>query len=292
MAARRPQYEPYREQRGEVFRWRLGVRPLDPADWLVLDEHADHELAAKHRVMAEHPATAFAVIDGIDAEVAEVTEAIVAFLRERHRTRYATVSLDPALHPLDAAGRLVQEDLVLMVEREGRLVFGGGSVCFPNRWDLRSKLGRTMAEVHDPVAELNAQLGRTIDDFLARLRPGKPVWRLGWGVLDTDDLYQPADGTAAPRPVDAAPADHHLRVERETLRRFPRTGCVLFTIHTHVTPLPDVAAFPDSAAALADALESLPPSIAAYKQLDHTKAMLAAWLRSESSAVTAAAAIS
>ena len=39
-----------------------------------------------------------------------------------------------------------------MVERDGRLVFGAGSVCFPNRWDLRSKLGLTLADVHAPVA--------------------------------------------------------------------------------------------------------------------------------------------
>jgi hypothetical protein len=168
-----------------------------------------------------------------------------------------------------------------MVEREGELVFAGGSVCFPNRWDLRSKLGRTMAEVHEPVTDLNAQLGDTVDGFLRRLAPAKPVWRLGWGVLDTNDLYQPLDGTAAPRPINAPPAEHHLRVERETLRRFPETGCILFTIHTHLTPLVDLPA--DSAISLASALDAIPTGIAEYKQLDQTGAEIANWLRESAS---------
>ena len=92
------------------------------------------------------------------------------------------------------------EDLVMMVERDGRLIFGGGSVCFPNRWDLRSKLGCTMAEVHAPVALLNEQLEAPVDRFFERLRPERSYWRLGWGILDTDDWYTPLDGTASPRP--------------------------------------------------------------------------------------------
>ncbi len=253
------------------------MRPLDVDQWLEITDHRDAELAAKAQIMATHPHTAFAVLDdGIADESHEIADAVLAHL---HSHLDPTITLDTSLHPLDAAARLVQEDLVVMVERDGRLVFGGGSVCFPNRWDLRSKLGMTMAEVHDPVSLLNEQLGDTVDAFLARLTPQRPVWRLGWGVLDTDELYQPTDGTAAPRPIDAPPAAHHLRVERETLRCFPATGCVLFTIHTHLTPLTDVIDSATSAVALADALESMPAPIAEYKQLDRTGAAIADWLR-------------
>ena len=130
----------------------------------------------------------------------------------------------PTLHPLDAAARLVPEDLVLLVERDGRLVFGGGSVCFPNRWDLRSKLGLSMAGVHAPVDRLNDQLEAPIDGFFDRLTPERSFWRLGWGVLDTADWYTPVDGTASPRPVAPAPDQHYLRVERETHASLPGHG--------------------------------------------------------------------
>ena len=59
-------------------------------------------------------------------------------------------------------------------------------------------------------------------------------------MLDTPDWYTPLDGTAGPRPASPAPPEMFLRVERETLRRFERTRCVLFTIRTYVTPIPAV----------------------------------------------------
>jgi dimethylamine monooxygenase subunit A len=271
---------PYRPYVGGSFRWRLGLRPLDLADWIEFGDDADIQLAEKERVCAEHHDTTFAVIDGIESEAAEVFDALVGHLRQWCPDRAAAVgSLPAGLHPLDAAGRLVQEDLALLVERDGQLVFGGGSICFPNRWDLRSKLGRSMAEVHAPVARLNDQLAEPIDRFFERLTPERSFWRLGWGVIDTDALYQPLDGTADPRPHAPAPHELHLRVERETLRRFATTHCVLFTIRTHLTPITAVRADAGEARRLADAIEAFPHDVAGYKQLDDIGPAVVRWLR-------------
>jgi hypothetical protein len=261
------------------FRWRLGVRPLDLVDWIELGPDADAAIAAKPRLMAQHPGTVFAVLDDVVPESAEVGDALVAHLRERWPDRFGDAALDPALHPLDAAARLVPEDLVLLVERGGRLVFGGGSVCFPNRWDLRSKLGLSMAGVHAPVAQLNEQLEAPIDSFFDRLTPQRSFWRLGWGILDTPDWYTPVDGTAAPRPPTPSTEQLFLRVERETLRRFPATHCVLFTIRTYVTPIPRVAADVEVARRLADSLAMLPLDVRGYKDVVATADSLIEALR-------------
>jgi dimethylamine monooxygenase subunit A len=203
----------------------------------------------------------------------------VDHLLRRWPDRYGDARLDPALHPLDAAAQLVPEDLVLLVERDGRLVFGGGSVCFPNRWDLRSKLGLSMAGVHAPVDRLNEQLEQPIDAFFDRLTPLRSFWRLGWGILDTPDWYTPVDGTAGPRPADPTPDQLFLRVERETLRRFPQTNCVLFTIRTYVTSIPDVAADPAVARRLANSIDALPDDVRGYKDVHATAEALIARLR-------------
>ncbi|MGA9277756.1 heme-dependent oxidative N-demethylase family protein [Ilumatobacter sp.] len=266
-------YTPWRE-RGSVvdgeFRWRLGVRPLDLDDWIELGPDADGPggwIAQKERVLADHHRTAFVVRDDVEYESREIAEAVLHHLRHRWPARCADVCLDDVLHPLEAASRLVPEDLVMMVEREGRLIFGGGSVCFPNRWDLRSKLGRTMAEVHAPVAGLNDQLEPAVDRFLERLTPDRSFWRLGWGIIDVADGFTPGDGTGAPRPVEPAAADLFVRVERETLRRFPTTGCVLFTIRTYIAPIASVLRDGESAAAIAGAVAAMPSGIARYKDL-------------------------
>jgi hypothetical protein len=251
------------------FRWRLGVRPLDLADWIQWGPDTDAALREKTRLNTEFPESVFVALDDVEAESTEVADALVQHLAQtvphRHRT------LDQSLHPLDAAARLVPEDLVLMVERgqgdDRHLVFGAGSVCFPNRWDLRSKLGQTMAEVHAPVAMLNDHLEVPVDRFFDRLRPERSFWRLGWGLLDTPAWYTPLRGAAAPRPETCRPDQLFLRVERETLRRFPETHCVLFTIRTSVTPLPAVSDDPAVWERLAASVEWMPPAVRAYKDV-------------------------
>lgn len=297
-----PDYQPYV---AGPFRWRLALRPLDLSDWIQIGDDYDHEMDAKREVLREHHRTVVATIDGTEPEGAEVLGELAAHLcrtRPDWFTRDGDVivnlhrgehwPLAPAadgrwsLHPLDIAGRLVQEDLAMLVERDGRLVFGGGSVCFPNRWDLTSKLGRTMEEVHAPVDRLNDQLRDPIESFFARLSVDKPFWRLGWGVLDTDDPYQPMDGSASVPPalptVGSPDTGERLflRVERETLRRFASTNCVLFTIRTYIRPLSHLVERPVDAGRLADALSQLPDDVREYKRTTELTAAAVQWLNS------------
>lgn len=263
------------------FRWRLGLRPLNLDEWFDDGPDAQGWIAEKRGILGEHHDTAFAVLDDIHDEATEIAEAIVEHLgsgiEERDRP-----TLRDDLHPLDAAGRLVAEDLVLLVERDGRFVVGGGSVCFPNRWDLRSKLGLTLREVHEPVALLNDQLAAPVDRVLERLTPDRGYWRLGWGVIDVPDGYTPADGSGAQRPADPRPGELFVRVERETLRRFPRTNCVLFTIRTYVAAIGDVAQDADARERLAEAVEVMPPAVRRYKDLAIIGEDLVRFLRSAS----------
>ncbi|MDX2380781.1 MAG: DUF3445 domain-containing protein [Acidimicrobiia bacterium] len=257
-------HEPFLAPLGSAgFRWRLGLRPLDLANWFDDGPDAPGWIAEKEIILADHHETVFAVLDDVDDEANEVAKAVVSHLRFAG----ASCELRSDVHPLEAASRLVAEDLVLMIEREGRLVFGGGSVCFPNRWDLRSKLGLTLREVHAPVPRLNEQLGEPVERILARLTPERSYWRLGWGIIDVAEGYTPTDGTGPSRPALPSTDTLHVRVERETLRRFPCTGCVLFTIRTYVARLDDVAADGVHRDRLAAAVDLMPGDVREYKDL-------------------------
>ena len=296
-----PDYQPYV---AGSFRWRLALRPLDVADWIQIGDDYDHEMDMKAEVLRTRFSTAVAALPGSEVAGAEVLLSMVDHLVHRfpewfervgdtivNHHRGEILPLAPAVdgswseHPLAITGRLVQEDMAILVpDATGRMVFGAGAVCFPNRWDLRSKLGLTLTEVHAPVAKLNEQLERPIDDFFTRLSSDRPFWRLGWGVLDTDDLYQPLDGTASvPPPVPAVGAPDvadrlFLRVERETIRRFE--SCVLFTIRTYIRPLRHLAERPDDAERLADALANLPDDVAEYKKVTELSEAARHWLTS------------
>lgn len=286
--ARSPVYSPFL---AGPFRWRLGLRPLDLARWIEIDDDYDSDLAVKAAMQQKHPDTVFAALPTAVTTAAcqEVLDGLVKHLTGRrpddfrleadtivNRRTGDTLATRGGRHPLEVASRLVQEDLVVMTREDpaGGEVFAAGSICFPNRWDLRSKLGRSMRTVHEPVDLLNEQLADPIDRFFARLTPDKSFWRLGWGVLDSDDLYQPLDGSAAPRPAQPTVDDLVVRVERETLRRFPVTGAVLFTIRTYRRRLLDVVVDPDERDRLTAALAALPPGVRDYKQLDVIDAAL------------------
>lgn len=271
-----PRYQPYLDGSPAPFRWRLGLRPLDLAEWIEIDADYDRDVGLKAAYSDAHPEVVTRWMPGVEAEAQEVLEALVTHLGAGDPERFGQIDIGPGdRHPLDAAGRLVQEDLLLLVQRGTELVCGGGSVCFPNRWDLASKVGRTMAEIHAPVALLNDQLGDPIDRALQRLSPARAFWRLGYGLIDTPELFQPAIRP----PVPAVPASgYHLRVERETLRRMPRTGCVLFTIRTYLAPVTTLAT--GDAERLAEALAAMPDEVLDYKSLAGVRDAIVEHLRS------------
>jgi hypothetical protein len=58
----------------------------------------------------------------------------------------------------------------------------------------------------------------------------------------------------------------YLRVERQTLRRLPKSDTILFTIKTYTTKIEDVCRNePDTAKRLAGAIRNWPPEMIAYK---------------------------
>ena len=59
----------------------------------------------------------------------------------------------------------------------------------------------------------------------------------------------------------------HVRVERQTLRRLPNSGGMVFTIRLWIDPLSAIAADPQRLARFAEAWRTAHPDFRAYKQL-------------------------
>jgi dimethylamine monooxygenase subunit A len=251
------------------------------ADWLDVGSDRDDLLSLKATLLAERYDDVFALLD--DRANEEGAEA-ARLVRDNMRTYYPDVVLAAPDHlsPLDAAGRLVVEDLCLMGERHGQLVLTGASLCFPNRWRLADKLGHTMADIHVPVAQYAEHVGSATDSFLERLSVDRPVWRANWGVVDDPTLFQPTGHGLTGGATSANPAELFLRVERQALIRLPETRAILFSIRTLVTPLPIAVARADDRARLAGALEGLPSDVARYKSMSSFVTDVVSWLRSSS----------
>jgi hypothetical protein len=178
-------------------------------------------------------------------------------------------------HALDAAGRLVQEDLCLLVLRDGAPHLDAASLCFPSYWRLADKLDAPLTDVHGPVPHYADELAAKVDGFLRRLPPGRMVWRRNWSVHD-----DPAYFLAAPTPPRVGvrvPEGLYLRSERQVLRRLDTPDVVLFSIRTQQVPLAVVADRPDIGRRMAAAIDGWSPELRAYKG-EHGAGVARDWL--------------
>ena len=238
--------------------WRLpGVMPVQGNDWLRLDEAFAGQMAERDRLIATVPQTVHALLPEARGAADELLVQVLTHLRQVpgydvqaqsvRRPDGVTVPLDPD-QPLLTLGRLVQEDLCLMQDRDGQSVLTGAILCFPASWTLDEKLDRPMTSIHAPVKHYSEDIARRVQRLFDAIRPEQPLWRANALVYDDATLHQPRrEGQRRPRPV----AGLYLRSERQCLLRLPVSRAVVFSIHTYVVPVASLTT--DQRAAMAGA---------------------------------------
>ena len=232
--------------------WRLpGVKPLDVEDWLIRDEAFAGQMSLRDSLIATRGEKVHGLLEhGIPAAV-ECLDLVVEALAADADYRIApdrvtrpdgvTVTLDRAA-PLLTLGRLIQADVCLMQESPDGHVLTGAILCFPASWTLAEKLGRPMLSIHEPVPEYDGDVGARVQRLFDAIRPERPLWRAN-AVLHSDPtLFHPRSECDPPTVRRGPGGGRYLRSERQTLRRLPETGAVVFTIHTTVIPLDRLSA--------------------------------------------------
>lgn len=279
-----------------TYRMTMGLLACEPDDLIVVDEHYPGEMAQRRALLAGQRDEVLAALPEAEDACAELLEVLAELLPRRFPDWFALdggrlvnrlTGEDWALGAtgvaaLDLCGRLVQEDLCLLQLRDGVPFLTGGVLCFPSGWRLREKLGLPLAAVHGPVPIFPDRLARPVDRLIATLKSGKLVERVNWSALDSAALYRPGGHFRRRRNenVTAANAGEtlFLRVERQTLRRLPRSAAVVFGIRTYVYTIGQIAADPAVAARLAAAVRGLPEELAAYKSVGVVREPLLAYL--------------
>ena len=240
-------------------RHRVGARNEPMTAWLELaGDDVAGQLDEKQRLFDQHHDCVLKSLPGSEEACAEVLEAV--------RTAGVPLPSAPAAHPLELVGRAVPEDLcVHLPGPDGRLLLVAGCVCFPNKWLLADKIGRPVVAIHEPVPGYEPQLGVPVDRLMERLTPDRLLVRANWGITDGGALFAPGPRHAeTPESADLS-EQFWLRIERQTVRRLPRTGAVIFTIRTLHAPLAVLSTDREAAALLARAMLQLPDQLADYK---------------------------
>jgi dimethylamine monooxygenase subunit A len=248
---------------GRTFVVSMGLRTLYLDDWMLVTPQREDELRLKANLLRDRHEDVVATRAVGNAASAETLKLVQEWLRAHH-PELPTDAHDETLHPIDAAGRLVQEDLCVMVRDGDQWVLAAASLCFPSRWRLADKMGASLREIHHPVPGYE-RIAAPTDRFFDRLDQQRPVWRTNWTLIDDPTLFQPNGALRhTGRTLDADPGEAvTFRVERQTLRALPESGGVLFTIHTLTRALGalDQAMLGD----LAATLRTIPPESVEYK---------------------------
>lgn len=162
---------------------------------------------------------------------------------------------------LPEAALSAHEDMCLLTLSKGddqyRLI--GAAVAWPSDWQPKDKIGLPLRALHAPIAGYEDQLATGIDRFMATLRPGMIYGRCNWFIAATGERRwiehrNPADAFSHVT-ADNVGETLFVRSERQTLRRLPQTGAILFTIGIYVEPLGNL--FPANIAMLASATQNL-----------------------------------
>lgn len=143
---------------------------------------------------------------------------------------------------LPEAATAHHEDMCLLTRREGEDVYRlvGAAVAWPSDWRPAEKMGLALTALHAPIQGYAEQLASGVDHFMDRLAAGPVYGRCNWFIAPTSArrwIAQPPELAFAHVDADNAGETLFVRSERQTLRRLPETGAILFTIGAYVEPL-------------------------------------------------------
>ena len=236
----------------------VGLSPIALERWLTPDDQAAW-LPAKAALMDARFDETFAEAPHSRPGQEEAARLIGAV---------APVPSGPAA-PLARAALAVSDDLVLVEPGPDGWTVSAISLCSPTYFTAAHALGKALGALHAPVPGGDPDLSGRIARVFSALRPDLVLERFNWTVQAGPDRFTPSIAPLRARAEAAAPHDAarllHQRVERQTIRRLPQTGGVLFTIRVRLAPLAALIAAPEDRAAFARAWADAPPAFRTYK---------------------------
>lgn len=256
----------------EDFRLKMRFERGSPAEFYKPSFHAPEVREERKRWLAAAPDTCTAINDKAVPLLDEVI--VLAASWESLPTGSDLASAD-SLSPLSKCQWLSKnwetDFLLLQAGSDDVFRLQGGGLCFPSHWDLNEKMGCTVQEIHGPVPGLNDTLGRAIDGFLAKIRPGISWERHNWGLSRSPELNQHPSRAIPSLDETVSLEEVWWRLEDQSLVALPQSGGVLFGIRVTVHPLSTVRSHPVAREGLQQALRTMPEEMAAYKGISRAR---------------------
>lgn len=261
-------------------------------DWW-LELHSTYADVIRQRLdlYTKYGSSTLQALPGSELATKELMEMALQFLCARY-PHYFTLSNPPShFHnhilntttdlkttpPLFVLLHNVPEDFAIMIRdpETGIYSFRAGIIMSSLGWNLGTKIGKKLHEIHGPVPDYREKMQFSMDRFFAKMPTDKPIQRGSWGLEIDEPLYVPPE-EAESLTADSGDPSHtidrvHLRVDWQTLRRLPLSGAVVFNFKGLFTPVTEFRTEPYIPSLLLKVLREGKENLKEYKHVEHTE---------------------
>jgi hypothetical protein len=150
---------------------------MEPDYWLELESTYEDQIRLRQELVKQHGKDVLQALPGSQLACRELMEMVVQFLCCRYPrqfslegqtltngilgTEYNTSTADPLQILVDN----VPEDFAIMIRdpQSGTYKFRAGVVCASTGWNLGTKIGKGLAQIHDPVPDYTSKMELSMD---------------------------------------------------------------------------------------------------------------------------------
>ncbi|KAF1981120.1 hypothetical protein K402DRAFT_343033 [Aulographum hederae CBS 113979] len=247
---------PYRPLRW-AYHQTMSLTKMEPDWWLELDKNYVDRIKQRKELFQKHGDCVLDMLPGSELACKELMEMILQFIAARYPKHF---ELDPTRqvfrnHILNTTSDLanaeplhiildnVPEDFAIMLREPdtGLYRFRAGIICSSLGWNLKSKLGMLLHEIHAPIPDYKEKMQFSMDRYFAKKPTDKPIQRGSWGLEIDAPLYMPPGDPhevhRSSQHADLALDRCNLRVDWQTLRRLPLSAGIVFNFKALFTPV-------------------------------------------------------
>ena len=285
-----PKHTPYQNGKGGV---RIGLKPINTKNWLEIDDNFKNENNLKKNLLSSRRHEVFQANDNSHSAQKELLKMVTEHLKKYHSEKYSFKDqnifikatgesinlLDSNTPPIETASLLVQEDLILMMPKKNKFYLEAAVLTSPSHWSLVEKFSKNLIDLHEGVPGYEEKIGSRVDEIFNKLPSDRILERLNWSIYDSPELFQPVGSKPEVTMKRKDIRDLHLRVERQTIRKIPEQGSIVFTVRVHVDPLLSISKEQALLDDLNLAIASLPQEMKEYKAIDQIEKEVTDWIQ-------------
>ena len=219
-----------------------GTRPISPDEWIICDDAFSQQMALRDKLIGTKKDKVLAISDEAQEAAVELLKMTLDFCVSKlgykknvnKIVRPDKVSIEIDLNePMTFLGRLVQNDFCILQKKNNEHVLTAAALCFPASWLLEEKFLKPLIDIHGPVKEYDDNIAKRVQRLFDGLQINRPVWRFNGLYYEDPNLFQPRSANQ-PRRKPAPNEVKYFRSERQTIMKLPKTGAIIFGIHTFV----------------------------------------------------------